>query len=134
MVSTQKKRVLVADDEAHIRQLMRAVLQTMDCEVVAEAANGREAVESYLELRPDVVLLDINMPVMTGTEALKAIRRASDEVAIVMLTSMVDLATVDECIQSGASHYLRKDTPLAEMKQALEKTWGQSGGAEGGEQ
>ncbi len=126
MSPSKRMRVLIADDEDHVRQLLKGVLQSMACDVVGEAANGREAVASYTELHPDVVLLDINMPIMTGVEALKVIRNDSDEVIVVMLTSMADMATVEECIKAGASHYLRKDTPLAEIEKVLKKSWEQA--------
>src|SRR6185436_9347072 len=83
-----KVRVLLADDEAHVRLLVRTIVTSIGYEVIAEAADGRRAVELFDTTSPDLVLLDINMPVMDGLAALKLLREKSGTVAIVMLTSL----------------------------------------------
>jgi two-component system chemotaxis response regulator CheY len=123
MSEKRKVRVLLADDESHVRLLIRTVLASMGCEVVAEAADGRQAIELFDKTSPDLVLLDINMPVMDGISALKELRRKSGRVAILMLTSLASAEVVDECLEAGANYHLRKDLPLAELKQEIRETW-----------
>lgn len=123
MTESRKVRVLLADDEKHVRQLVKAVLIPFHCEIVAEAENGAQAVDLYRELRPDVVLLDINMPVKDGREALRQIMAFDPEAVVVMLTSMSDLASIQGSLDEGATHYIRKDTPPAEMRELLYDVW-----------
>lgn len=116
-------RVLLVDDEKHIRLLMKTVVTGLQGEVVAEAENGREAVAAYRSTRPDLVLLDVNMPVMDGKEALGQIVEEDPDAVVVMLTSLSDLETVKACVELGATDYIRKDTPLAEMREMLTDLW-----------
>ena len=118
-----KPRVLLADDEAHIRALMKAVLTSMKCEIVGEAANGEEAVDLYFKEKPDLLLLDINMPRKTGEEALEEIMNAFSDAFVIMLSSVADMESVAKCIDLGASNFIRKDTPMAEMKKLIKETW-----------
>jgi two-component system chemotaxis response regulator CheY len=111
-----RKRVLIVDDEGHARVLLRSAMQALGCEVAGEGRNGVDAVDLFRRMRPDLLLLDINMPVKTGEEALAEIMREFPEARVVMLTSVVDTATVEQCIGRGATSYIRKDTPLAEIK------------------
>ena len=123
MSEKRKVRVLLADDESHVRLFIKTVMASMGCEVVAEAADGRQALEQFDKTSPDLVLLDINMPVMDGISALKELRRKSDKVAIVMLTSLASAEVVDQCLEAGANYHLRKDLPLSELKQEIRDTW-----------
>lgn len=123
MSEKRKVRVLLADDESHVRLFIKTVMASMGCEVVAEAADGKQALEQFDKTSPDLVLLDINMPVMDGIAALKELRRKSDKVAIVMLTSLASADIVDQCLEAGANYHLRKDLPLAELKQEIRDTW-----------
>jgi CheY-like chemotaxis protein len=116
-------RVLLADDEAHVRLLVRSVMTSMGCTIVGEAADGKRAVELFDETSPDLVLLDINMPVMDGLAALKALRAKSDTVAIVMLTSLASAEIVEQTLDAGATYHLRKDLPIAELKEEIRETW-----------
>ncbi len=122
MTETRKTRVLLADDEKHIRMLVKAVLMPLNCGVVGEAENGDEASPSTKDKRPDVVLLDVNMPVKDGKAALKDIKAFDPDAVVIMLTSMSDAATVQSAIELGASYYIRKDTPPAEMRQLIQET------------
>ena len=116
-------RILLADDELHIRKMMGAVIKSMGFDVVAEAANGNEAVALFLKEKPDIALLDINMPIKTGIEALKEIIAASPDACVIMLTSVSDLETVQEVIKLGAAQYIRKDMQLNEIKKIVAETW-----------
>ncbi len=123
MTNPQKPRILLADDEIHLRMLMKKVMTSMNCEIVGEAKNGMEAIELYKKEKPDLLLLDINMPVKTGEEALKEIVKEFPDAFIIMLTSLADMESVENCLNLGASNYIRKDTPLDEIKKIIKETW-----------
>lgn len=102
-------RILLADDHPLIRQALRDVLEReADFEVVGEASNGREAVDLTQALHPDVVIMDISMPVMTGVEATKEIKASHPLVLILILTVHTDIETIFSILQAGASGYLIK--------------------------
>ncbi len=116
-------KILLADDETHIRMLLKSLLTSMNYEVIAEARNGQEAVEQYRKMKPDMVLLDINMPVKTGQEVLKEIMADFPDALVIMLTSFADRETVTECISLGAANFIRKDTPVDQIKALIHETW-----------
>src|SRR5262245_9277221 len=116
-------RVLLADDEAHVRLFVKSLMTSLGCEVVGQAADGRQAVELFDQTSPDLVLLDINMPVMDGLAALKALRARSETVAIVMLTSLASAEVVEQSFEEGATYHLRKDLPIAELKEEIREMW-----------
>jgi DNA-binding NarL/FixJ family response regulator len=103
-------RVLVVDDHAIVRTGIAQVLaNTDDLEVVGVAANGREATDRSGDLQPDVVLMDLSMPVMDGVEATRLIRRVSPETHVVVLTSFSDRDRIHAALDAGADGYLLKD-------------------------
>lgn len=123
MAATIKPRVMIADDEAHVRVLLRALLKSMNCDVVGEAANGAEAVELFEKIKPHMLLLDINMPLKTGDEVLREIMARFPNAFVIMLTSVADMESVEKCLGLGAAHYIRKDTPPAELKAIIKQTF-----------
>ncbi|GLX05779.1 response regulator transcription factor [Microbispora sp. NBRC 16548] len=113
-------RVLVVDDQQLMREGLVALLDLVDhVEVVGDAGNGEEALSLVAELRPDVVLMDLRMPVMDGVEATRRISRAYPEVAVVVLTTYDDDRSVDSALLAGACGYLTKDAGRAEIAAAL---------------
>ncbi len=123
MADPRKPRVLLADDETHLRILMKTVMTSMNCEIAGEAKNGVEAVELFKIEKPDLLLLDINMPEKTGEEALKEIIGEFPDAFVIMLTSLADMESVERCLTLGAANYIRKDTPLEEIKKTIKDTW-----------
>jgi two-component system chemotaxis response regulator CheY len=117
-----KRSVVIIDDEAHVRAILRDVLSRMRFEVVGEGCNGLEAVELYHALTPDFMLLDINMPIMTGEEALMVLMPECPEAIIIMLTSMTDQKSVETCLSLGAANYIRKDTSLTDIQTVIRDT------------
>jgi NarL family two-component system response regulator LiaR len=116
-------RVLVADDHDVVRRGLTSFIQTFpQFELVGEAANGREAILLAAELKPDVILMDILMPEVDGIEAIKRIKAAQPNIAILALTSMQDEATVSAALQAGATSYILKNAPLKEMVAAISAT------------
>ncbi len=120
---SEKVKVLLVDDESHIRIFMRKVLQSMNCDVIAEAADGNEAITMYRRYKPNITLMDINMRSMNGAKALKIIVQEDPSALVIMLTSLHSMEKVNECLSSGASNYLRKDLPIKEIKQQIIHTW-----------
>jgi DNA-binding NarL/FixJ family response regulator len=115
-------RVLVADDQALVRVGLKVLVEDQeDLELVGEAANGREAVDLARRARPDVVLMDIRMPVMDGLEALRAITADAGLAGtrVVMLTTFELDEYVFESLRSGASGFLIKDTEPAEILRGI---------------
>lgn len=109
--SARTIRVLLVDDHTVVRQGLRMVMSLEDdLEVVGEAANGREAVEAVTSLAPEVVLMDLLMPVMNGVEAIRAIKADRPEVEIVALTSVLEDRMVVDAVEAGAAGYLLKET------------------------
>ncbi|MBI4788818.1 MAG: response regulator transcription factor [Chloroflexi bacterium] len=112
--------VLVADDHGIVREGSRAVINAeRDMEMVGEAADGEEAVQLALKLKPDVILMDLFMPRKNGIEAIREIKRANPQARILVLTSYSDEALVLSAIQAGALGYLLKDTSAAELPEAI---------------
>ncbi|MCL4464864.1 MAG: response regulator transcription factor [Chloroflexi bacterium] len=104
-------RVLIADDHFVVREGLRTILGTEDdLECVGEAANGQEAIDRCAELRPDVVLMDLRMPVLPGLEAIAEIKRRWPEVAVVILTTYDDDENIVRGLRAGACGYLLKET------------------------
>jgi two-component system, NarL family, response regulator LiaR len=113
-------RVLITDDHGVVRQGLRMFLSLdPDIQVVGEAQDGREALAMARELKPDVVLMDLLMPVMDGLESTKAIRTELPEVEVIALTSVLESASVTGAIRAGAIGYLLKDTDAEELHQAI---------------
>ena len=108
---SEKIKVMLVDDEQLIRSGLKIMLETYpDIEVIHQAGNGREAFECCKKEVPDVVLMDIRMPVSTGIEGTKFIKEAYPEVKIVMVTTFQDTEYIVEAMQYGASGYLLKDS------------------------
>ena len=112
-------RVILADDEHHVRAFLRAVLKGSGIVIVAEASNGAQAVALFRQHRPDLLVMDLNMPVLTGEEALKQILAEFPEARVVILTSMADRESVESCMELGAVNYLRKDCPPDEIRDVI---------------
>ena len=113
-------RVLIADDHSVVREGLRMFLQRdPDLEVVGEAADGAEAIQQARLLRPDVVVMDLLLPVLDGMAATRAIRSELPETEVLALTSVLGSASVVEAIRAGAIGYLHKDTQAAELRTAI---------------
>ncbi|GJL78900.1 MAG: chemotaxis protein CheY [Nitrospinaceae bacterium] len=127
---SKKHKLLLVDDEAHIRTLIKTLAQSLDFEVIAEAENGQEAVERFQSESPDMTILDINMPVKTGIEALREIKKIDPGALVIMMTSRNDLETVTTAIKLGARGYILKDNPNDKIKSRIEKAWQEFGVSE----
>lgn len=118
-----KVRLLIADDEPHIRQLIGEIFSSLGAEVVAQAADGAQAVSLFEQTRPDMVVLDINMPKMTGDRALERILEIEPRVVGIMMTSQDSIATVRDCLEIGAAAYILKSNPAPEILRLIQESW-----------
>ena len=106
---SQRIRVVIADDHDSVRSVLRALLAAEgDVDVVAEATNGREAVEMVSASRPDVVIMDLNMPVLDGIAATRAALRASPDSKVLVFSANRDPASVQKAVEAGAAGYIFK--------------------------
>ncbi len=101
-------RVLVVDDAAFMRMLVKKILTQAGHQIVGEASNGKEAVEKYKQLKPDLVTMDIVMPEMDGITAVKEIMKIDPNAKIIMITAVGQEAKVMEALKSGAKGYIVK--------------------------
>jgi two-component system chemotaxis response regulator CheY len=114
-------RVLIVDDAAFMRMMLRDILAKNGFEVVGEAENGKIAVQMYNELKPDVVTMDITMPEMDGIAAVKEIKAADPAAKVVMVSAMGQQAMVIEAIRSGAADFIVKPFQPDRVLEALGK-------------
>lgn len=122
-MSAQVTRVMIVDDQEVVREGLRAILGTVPgFEVVGVAGNGAEAVENFPGWRPDVVLMDLNMPIMNGVEAIRALRASHPDVKILVLTTYDAEEWVLDAIRAGAVGYLLKDAPRDRLIEAIKGT------------
>jgi DNA-binding NarL/FixJ family response regulator len=113
-------RLLIADDHAVVRTGLQHLVSTFaDVELVGVAENGEEAVRMAGERRPDVVLIDLEMPVLDGTEATRRIVAADPDVAVVVLTSFSDRDQILRALDAGAAGYVLKDAEPADLERAV---------------
>jgi len=115
------KRVLVVDDAAFMRMMIKDILQKGGYEVVGEAEDGKRAIEKYKELKPDLVTMDITMPDMDGITAVKEIRKIDENAVITMCSAMGQHATGSDEIQAGAKEYVGKPFQPARVVEAIKK-------------
>ncbi|HXI45000.1 MAG TPA: response regulator transcription factor [Candidatus Acidoferrales bacterium] len=119
-MADERIRVLLVDDHAVVRSGLRAFLELLDdMEVVGEASDGAEGLRRVAELSPNVVVMDLLMPVMDGIAATQAIRSAHPEVEVLALTSFIEEDKVTAALEAGASGYLLKDADADEVAAAI---------------
>ena len=118
------KNILICDDAAFMRMMIKDILTKNGYNIAGEAENGAKAVEKYAELKPDLVLMDITMPEMDGIQALKKIREIDPNAAIIMCSAMGQQAMVIESIQSGAKDFIVKPFQADRVIEAVRKVVG----------
>ena len=114
-------KVLIVDDNAGTRAMLKILLEKAGHQVLGEAEDGRGALKAFLELRPEVVLLDIIMPGISGIVVLEEIRRVSPATKVIMLTAVDDLTIAMESVRLGASDYLTKPFDTEDLFSAIRR-------------
>ena len=118
------KNILICDDAAFMRMMIKDILTKNGYNVVGEAENGLKAVEKYGETKPDLVLMDITMPEMDGIEALKRIKASDASATVIMCSAMGQQAMVIESIQAGARDFIVKPFQADRVLEAVKKVIG----------
>lgn len=117
-------KVLIVDDAAFMRMMIKDILTKNGYEIAAEAENGQKAIEKYQETSPDLVLMDITMPEMDGIQSLKKIREVDQNAKVIMCSAMGQQAMVIEAIQSGAKDFIVKPFQAERVLEAVKKVVG----------
>ncbi len=118
-------RTLLVDDDAFIRQMLKDILAETDFEVVGEAVDGSEAFAKYQELKPDLVLMDIIMPDVSGLDAVRNIIAVDPSARIVMCSALGQQAMVREALRAGARDFVIKPFKPRKVVETLQNVWGQ---------
>jgi two-component system, chemotaxis family, chemotaxis protein CheY len=117
-------RILIVDDAAFMRMMIRDILSKNGYEVVGEANDGAQAIEKFKELRPDLITMDITMPEMDGINALKEIKKLDPNAKVIMCSAMGQQAMVIDAIQAGAKDFIVKPFQADRVIEAIKKTLG----------
>ena len=123
MADDKPVRVVIADDEVHLRLLMKRIVLSLGYNVAGEASNGVEALKLFEKEKPDMLLLDINMPLKKGDEVLEEIFRKFPDACVIMMTSVADSATVTKCLELGAANYILKTKQTNEIRVRIQDTY-----------
>ncbi|MGE7822702.1 response regulator [Paenibacillus sp. NPDC093718] len=117
-------RLLIADDHAMVRRGLQVFLATQpDIEMVGEAANGEETLETAKHLNPDVVLMDLNMPILNGIDTTARLKKEQPHIKVIVLTSFIDYDHVLPAIRAGARGYLLKDIEPEDLVAAIRRVY-----------
>ncbi|QIB26183.1 response regulator [Caloranaerobacter azorensis] len=115
------KGILIVDDAAFMRMMIKDILNKNGYEVIGEADNGAKAIEKYKELKPDLVIMDITMPEVDGIQAVKEIKKLDENAKIIMCSAMGQQAMVIESIQAGARDFIVKPFQADRVLEAVKK-------------
>ena len=122
MSKTQSIKIMIVDDHPVVREgLSRIIVSESGMEVIAEAGTGAEALQQYRKLRPDIVLLDMRMPEMTGIQTIEAIRKEFSNARIIVLSTYDLEEDIYQSLQAGARGYILKDSPLNELLASIRR-------------
>ncbi len=113
---------MIVDDDDHVRTFLIVLLRKIVSGNILEARNGEEAIDLYRRERPDLILLDVNMPVMDGLETLTRLREVNPEVIVIMITSLAMRKIVEDAVRTGAANFIRKDTPKPQIIEIVKDT------------
>lgn len=116
--------ILIVDDSRTSRKILKGILESEGYEVVGEATNGQEGYDRYVELKPDVVTMDITMPVLDGIEALKKIKGEYPDAKVVMVTAAGQKTKMVEAVQNGANEFVSKPFEPEQLKKIIDKVVG----------
>ncbi|MDO5155848.1 MAG: response regulator [Eubacteriales bacterium] len=114
-------KILIVDDSRTSRKILRGILENAGYEIVAEATNGQEGYDKYAELKPDVVTMDVTMPVLDGIEALKKIMGDYPDAKVIMVTAAGQKTKLVEAVQNGASEFVTKPFDPDQLRAIIEK-------------
>jgi two-component system chemotaxis response regulator CheY len=125
LTDNRRIRVLIADDEPHIRSVINRIVTSLGAEVVAEADDGEQAVRLFEATRPELAILDINMPRLTGDQVLARMLEIDPRVLAIMMTAQDAIGGVRACLDLGARDYILKSNPAEEIFRLMGESWGE---------
>lgn len=111
--------ILIVDDSRTSRRILKGILESDGHNIIGEAVNGQEGYDKYVELKPDLVTMDITMPVMTGVESLKKIKADYPDAKVIMVSAAGQQHNMLEAVQSGASEFIAKPFDESEIKRII---------------
>lgn len=114
------KKLMIVDDASFMRISIKKMLENQNYEVIAEASDGAEAVEKFKQFGPDIITMDITMPVMTGIEALKEIKKINQNVKVVMVSAMGQEVLIKEAVVNGAASFIVKPFKCEKLLEVLD--------------
>lgn len=114
-------KILIVDDSRTSRKILKGILENAGYEIIGEATNGLEGYDKYVELKPDVVTMDITMPVLDGIEALKKIKGDYPDSKVVMVTAAGQKTKMVEAVQNGANEFVSKPFDPEQLKTIIDK-------------
>lgn len=114
-------KVLIVDDSMTSRKFLRTMLERAECEIVGEAVDGQEGIDKYKELSPDIVTMDITMPVKNGIEALEEIIEYDENAKVIMVTAAGQNSNMVEALKLGASDFIQKPFELDQISAVIQK-------------
>ena len=114
-------KILIVDDSRTSRKMLRNILESSGHEIVDEAVNGQDGVQKFQALKPDVITLDITMPIVDGVEALKMIKALDGDAKVVMVTAAGQKNKMIDCIKAGANEFLTKPFDQQEILDVIAK-------------
>mgnify|MGYP000053730972 FL=1 len=114
-------KILIVDDSRTSRKILKGILENAGYEVIGEATNGQEGYDRYVELKPDVVTMDITMPVLDGIEALKKIKGEYPDAKVIMVTAAGQKTKIVEAVQNGANEFVSKPFEPEQLKAIIDK-------------
>lgn len=123
MEGTNKIRILLIEDDYALRMMFSKAFESGGFVVAGEAENGKAGLELYQSLTPDIVICDIEMPIINGIQTLKAIRAVNSKACVIMLTSVSHPEVWEECLLFGARHYINKETPHTLISSMVRESW-----------
>jgi len=121
MSQSANNRVVVVDDEPLVRDLLKEMLKDLGYEVVGLASNGQLAIEKVKQFQPNIVCLDINMPELSGLDALASIKTVNSGILVIMVTAVSDSSEVQQAIRTGADGYILKPFTGQQIHEAILK-------------
>ena len=114
-----EKTVLIADDEQDIRNLLKVIVNSINLKVIGETADGEETLEFVRKFEPDILLLDINMPLLTGDEIIEELQKEIKNTCVIIITTIANEEGIKKCLNMGASAYIPKNTPFDKMAELI---------------
>ena len=120
------KNIMIVDDSLNMRKMLREIFEHYGYNVIGEEENGKKGVDLYISLKPDLVILDINMPEMNGIDAMEAILKTDPGANVIIVSFINNKEMVEYALQAGAKDFIIKPFPLDRLIQAAEKVLSQS--------